>query len=300
MSIIFGPVNSRRFGLSLGVDLSPKIKQCNFDCVYCELKAAKPIFAAQNVPSVEEVVNGVKEALSQKGQFSFITITANGEPSLYPHLNELVKALNLVKQDKKLLILSNGTGVLDELKFKAILGFDVVKFSLDSAVKSTFFKIDRAIKSINLEQMIDKMSEFKALFKGELVMEVLVVQGFNDNELEFKALNEAFAKIKPDRVDISSIDRPSAYPVKAVSEEKLQSLAKLITAVPVLVPKRHFTRQNLDFSEKELLKMLTLRPQSEFDIENFSPSSKTNLQNLLKNSLIFTQELAGVKFYRAK
>lgn len=300
MSIIFGPVNSRRFGLSLGVDLSPKIKQCNFDCVYCELKAAKPIFAAQNVPSVEEVVNGVKEALSQKGQFSFITITANGEPSLYPHLNELVKALNLVKQDKKLLILSNGTGVLDELKFKAILGFDVVKFSLDSAVKSTFFKIDRAIKSINLEQMIDKMSEFKALFKGELVMEVLVVQGFNDNELEFKALNEAFAKIKPDRVDISSIDRPSAYPVKAVSEEKLQSLAKLITAVPVLVPKRHFTRQNLDFSEKELLKMLSLRPQSEFDIENFSPSSKTNLQNLLKNSLIFTQELAGVKFYRAK
>lgn len=300
MSIIFGPVNSRRFGLSLGVDLSPKIKQCNFDCVYCELKAAKPIFAAQNVPSVEEVVNGVKEALSQKGQFSFITITANGEPSLYPHLDELVKALNLVKQDKKLLILSNGTGVLDEFKFKAILGFDVVKFSLDSAVKSTFFKIDRAIKSINLEQMIDKMSEFKALFKGELVMEVLVVQGFNDNELEFKALNEAFARIKPDRVDISSIDRPSAYPVKAVREEKLQSLAKLITAVPVLVPKRHFTRQNLDFSEEELLKMLSLRPQSEFDIENFSPSSKTNLQNLLKNSLIFTQELAGVKFYRAK
>lgn len=300
MSIIFGPVNSRRFGLSLGVDLSPKIKQCNFDCVYCELKAAKPIFAAQNVPSVEEVVNGVKEALSQKGQFSFITITANGEPSLYPHLDELVKALNLVKQDKKLLILSNGTGVLDELKFKAILGFDMVKFSLDSAVKSTFFKIDRAVKSINLEQMIDKMSEFKALFKGELVMEVLVVQGFNDSELEFKALNEAFARIKPDRVDISSIDRPSAYPVKAVREEKLQSLAKLITAVPVLVPKRHFTRQNLDFSEKELLKMLTLRPQSEFDIENFSPSSKTNLQNLLKNSLIFTQELAGVKFYRAK
>ena len=235
MSIIFGPVNSRRFGLSLGVDLSPKIKQCNFDCVYCELKAAKPIFAAQNVPSVEEVVNGVKEALSQKGQFSFITITANGEPSLYPHLYELVKALNLIKQDKKLLILSNGTGVLDEFKFKAILGFDMVKFSLDSAVKSTFFKIDRAVKSINLEQMIDKMSEFKALFKGELVMEVLVVQGFNDNELEFKALNEAFARIKPDRVDISSIDRPSAYPVKAVREEKLQSLAKLITAVPVLV-----------------------------------------------------------------
>lgn len=300
MKIIFGPINSRRFGLSLGVDLSPAVKQCNFDCVYCELKAAKPICVAENVLSVDEIVFCVKEALEKKLEFDFITVTANGEPSLYPHLKELVNTLNLIKQDKKLLILSNGTGVLDEFKFNALLGFDVVKFSLDSAVEKTFFKIDRALKSVNLKQMIEKMSEFKAHFKGQLVMEVLVVQGFNDNECEFKALNEAFSKIKPDRVDISSIDRPSAYPVKAVSGELLQSLARHITSVPVFVAKRKTVKQNLDFSEEELLKMLALRPQSELDIQaSFSTLSKANLHNLLKNSKIWVQELAGMKFYRA-
>ncbi len=300
MKIIFGPVNSRRFGLSLGVDLSPMGKQCNFDCVYCELKPAKPISKAQNAPSVDEVVFAVKKELEKGVEFDFITLTANGEPSLYPHLYELVNALNSIKQDKKLLILSNGTAVLDELKFKALLGLDVVKFSLDSAVEKTFFKIDRALKSVNLSTMIERMAEFKAKFKGQLVMEVLVVQGFNDSEAEFKALNEAFSLIKPDRVDLSSIDRPSAYPVKAASDESLAKLATLITSTPVFLPKRHFTGENLEFSEDELLKMLALRPQSEFDIKRLSQNSKTLLQKLLESSKIWVDELAGVKFYRAK
>ena len=322
MNIIFGPVNSRRFGASLGVDLSPAHKQCNFDCVYCELKPAKPILHAQNAPSVDEVVFAVKKEFEKGIDFDFITLTANGEPTLYPHLKELVSALNLIKKDKKLLILSNGTGVLDEGKFKAMLELDVVKFSLDSAVEKTFFRVDKALKSINLAQMIDKMAEFKIQFKGQLVMEVLVVQGLNDSEAEFKALNAAFSRIKPDRVDISSIDRPSAYPVKPVSNEILENLASCITSVPVLVAKREnkgFAKdkvalsadkidfkddkfnEKIDFSESELLKMLTLRPQSEFDInEKFSELSKKNLQNLLEGSKIWVDELAGVKFYRTK
>ena len=299
MNIIFGPVNSRRFGLSLGVDLSGVRKQCNFDCVYCELKPAKPVLYSQNAPRVDEVVFAVKKELDKGIEFDFITLTANGEPTLYPHLDELIKALNLIKQDKKLLILSNGTGVLSEPKFKAMLGLDVVKFSLDSAVEKTFFRVDRATKSINLAQMIDKMAEFKAVFKGQLVMEVLAVQGLNDNEAEFKALNEAFLRIKPDRVDISSIDRPSAYPVKAVSENNLAKLATLITSAPVLLPKRYLSGNGAEFSEAQLLKMLALRPQSEFDIKAMSQNSKARLQKLLESSQIWVEELAGVKFYRA-
>lgn len=299
MNIIFGPVNSRRFGLSLGVDLSPAGKQCNFDCVYCELKPAKPILCAQNAPNVDEVVAQVQKAFDERLEFDFITLTANGEPSLYPHLDELIKALNLIKQGKKLLILSNGTGVLSEPKFKAMLGLDVVKFSLDSAVEKTFFRVDRAAKSINLVQMIDKMAEFKAVFKGQLVIEVLVVQGLNDNEFEFKVLNEAFARIKPDRVDIGSIDRPSAYPVKAVSDERLSKLAALITSAPVLLPKRHLGGKGAEFNEAQLLKMLALRPQSELDISAMSQNSKARLQKLLESSKIWVEELAGVKFYRA-
>lgn len=300
MKILFGPINSRRFGRSLGIDLSPNKKQCNFDCVYCELEAQKPQAKQDEIVSVEEIVLEVQNILEKNISFDFLTLTANGEPSLYPHLEELISSLRKIAKDKKLLILSNGTAVLDQDKFNALLKLDVVKFSLDSAISKTFYRIDRALKNIDLEKMIEKMAEFKTQFKGDLVMEILVVKDLNDNEEEFIALNQALAKIAPLRVDLSTIDRPPAYAVKKVSEEKLLELSKLITSTPVLLPKRHYEGEKLNFNEEELLKMLHLRSQSEIDIENkLDKASQVLLDKLIKEEKVKILNLAGVKFYKA-
>ncbi|EAJ2878921.1 radical SAM protein [Campylobacter coli] len=300
MKILFGPINSRRFGRSLGIDLSPSKKQCNFDCVYCELEARKPQAKQDEIVSVEEIVLEVQNTLEKNISFDFLTLTANGEPSLYPHLEELISSLRKIAKDKKLLILSNGTAVLDQDKFNALLKLDVVKFSLDSAIPKTFYRIDRALKNIDLEKMIEKMAEFKTQFKGDLVMEILVVKDLNDNEEEFIALNQALAKIAPLRVDLSTIDRPPAYAVKKVSEERLLELSKLITSTPVLLPKRHYEGEKLNFNEEELLKMLHLRSQSEIDIENkLDKASQVLLDKLIKEEKVKILNLAGVKFYKA-
>lgn len=300
MKILFGPINSRRFGRSLGIDLSPSKKQCNFDCVYCELEAQKPQEKQDEIVSVEEIILEVQGALEKNVPFDFLTLTANGEPSLYPHLDELISSLRKIAKDRKLLILSNGTVVLDQDKFNTLLKLDVVKFSLDSAISKTFYRIDRALKNINLEKMIEKMAEFKTQFKGDLVMEILVVKDLNDNEEEFIALNQALAKIAPLRVDLSTIDRPPAYAVKKISEERLLELSKLITSTPVLLPKRHYEGEKLNFNEEELLKMLHLRSQSEIDIENkLDKTSQLLLDKLIKEEKIKILNLAGVKFYKA-
>ncbi|EAK8542850.1 radical SAM protein [Campylobacter coli] len=300
MKILFGPINSRRFGRSLGIDLSPSKKQCNFDCVYCELEAQKPQEKQDEIVSVEEIILEVQGALEKNVPFDFLTLTANGEPSLYPHLDELISSLRKIAKDKKLLILSNGTVVLNQDKFNTLLKLDVVKFSLDSAISKTFYRIDRALKNINLEKMIEKMAEFKTQFKGDLVMEILVVKDLNDNEEEFIALNQALAKIAPLRVDLSTIDRPPAYAVKKISEERLLELSKLITSTPVLLPKRHYEGEKLNFNEEELLKMLHLRSQSEIDIENkLDKTSQLLLDKLIKEEKIKILNLAGVKFYKA-
>ncbi|ECV6798588.1 radical SAM protein [Campylobacter coli] len=300
MKILFGPINSRRFGRSLGIDLSPSKKQCNFDCVYCELEAQKPQEKQDEIVSVEEIILEVQGALEKNVPFDFLTLTANGEPSLYPHLDELISSLRKIAKNKKLLILSNGTVVLDQDKFNTLLKLDVVKFSLDSAISKTFYRIDRALKNINLEKMIEKMAEFKTQFKGDLVMEILVVKDLNDNEEEFIALNQALAKIAPLRVDLSTIDRPPAYAVKKISEERLLELSKLITSTPVLLPKRHYEGEKLNFNEEELLKMLHLRSQSEIDIENkLDKTSQLLLDKLIKEEKIKILNLAGVKFYKA-
>ncbi|EPB2291220.1 radical SAM protein [Campylobacter jejuni] len=299
MKILFGPVSSRRFGRSLGIDLSPSKKQCNFDCVYCELDPKKTQEKQDEIISIDKIISEVKAMLEKNVEFDFLTLTANGEPSLYPHLNELILSLRSIAKDKKLLILSNGTAVLDEDKFNALLKLDVVKFSLDSAVTKTFYRIDRALKNIDLEKMIEKMADFRARFNGDLIMEILVVKDLNDNEEEFKALNQALKKIMPLRVDLSTIDRPPAYAVKKVSEEKLLELSKLIDSTPVLLAKRHYEGEKLSFNEEELLKMLHLRSQSEIDIEvKFDEQSKTLLNQLIKEKKVKILDLAGVKFYK--
>ena len=110
----------------------------------------------------------------------------------------------------------------------------------------------------------------------------------------------AFDKIKPARVDISSIDRPPAHDVRGVSFERLGELLDLITTAPALIA--HITPLNApkELNQNELLKLLKMRPQSQYDIaNNLSQSTKNILADLIKHGKIHSQKLAGVIFYRA-
>ena len=298
---VFGPINSRRFGMSLGIDLSPKQKSCNFDCVYCELKGAKPVEEIENPPSVNEIISALKEALKAHQNIDVITLTANGEPTLYPHLKELVAKVNEIKGKAKTLILSNGSGARDQKISEALKGLDIVKFSLDSAVQSTFKKIDRNKSGIEVNELIKAMAKFRKEFKGELVLEILVVAGFNDKEEEFTALNEAINEIAPHRVDVGTIDRPPAYNVKGVDASRLEELASKIKGVPVTIARAHKIEQKYEFSKSEILAMLERRPQTTANVEeNFSEHSKQILNKLLQDGVVYQTDVAGVKFYKLR
>ena len=300
-TVVFGPINSRRFGMSLGIDLSPKQKSCNFDCVYCELKGAKPVEEIENPPSVNEIIGALKEALKAHQNIDVITLTANGEPTLYPHLKELIVKVNELKGRAKTLILSNGSGVRDQKICEALYGLDIVKFSLDSAVQSTFKKIDRNKSGIEVGELVKAMAKFRKEFKGELVLEILVVAEFNDKEEEFIALNEAINKIAPHRVDVGTIDRPPAYNVKGVDASRLEELASKIKGMPVTIARAHKIEQKYEFSKSEILAMLERRPQTTANVEeNFSEHSKQILNSLLQDGVVFQTNVAGVKFYKLR
>jgi len=299
--IVFGPINSRRFGMSLGIDLSPKQKSCNFDCVYCELSGAKTVNTIQDPPSVKEILIALKDALRTHQNIDVITLTANGEPTLYPYLQELVSEINKLKGIMKTLILSNGSGVCDPKICEALKELDIVKFSLDSAVQSTFKKIDRNKSGIEVSETIKAMAKFRKEFAGELVLEILVVAGFNDKESEFKALNVAINEIAPHRVDIGTVDRPPAYNVNGVDTKRLEELAEQISGVPVNIVKAHKIEQKYNFSEDEILEMLRRRPQTIANVEeNFSEHSKQILNKLLQQDVVYLADVAGVKFYKLR
>ncbi len=298
MRYTFGPVNSRRFGLSLGIDLSPDQKSCNFDCVYCELSGAKPTDKISNPPKVKEVIKEVKESLCKFPDIKVITITSNGEPTLYEHLDELVNGLNKIKEDKKLLILTNSSTICDEKVQKALLKIDIVKFSLDCASTKCFKKIDRPLKGIDITDITKCMVEFSNIFTNTLIVEILVVKGINDNKKEMREIYQVLKDIKPHRVDIGTIDRPPAYKVEAVDEKKLEELSHCFDNIAISLIRKNIPDKKENFSKEEILNLLSHRPQSEWDIEYFfSEDSKKILEKLLFDHKIIKEDIAGVAFY---
>jgi len=300
-NLTFGPVNSRRFGISLGIDLSPSHKQCNFDCLYCELAPA-PTMSTQSISyNVKDYVDAVKIALEKNPEIEVITITANGEPTLYPYLDHLVDKLNKIKQDKKLLILSNAALLTNHKIVKALKKIDIVKLSLDCASKECYKKLDRVDKSIDTDKMIDAIFNFKKVFKYELIMEVLFVDTINNGEKELDDIYDILYDLNPTRVDIGTIDRPPAYPVKAISYEELKKIADSFTNLNISIAHKNKISLDKFLSKDEILNLLDKRPQTIEDIDNLlNNESREIFDDLLKNNEIQEKNQAGVIFYASK
>jgi wyosine [tRNA(Phe)-imidazoG37] synthetase (radical SAM superfamily) len=301
MGIIFGPINSRRFGKSLGVDLSPNRKQCNFDCLYCELEPSKVIDRYLDIIEIDEVLRELKRALEIYKDIDVITITANGEPTLYPYLNELIDEINRIKGDKRVLILSNSSTIYKRAIQDTLLKFDSVKLSLDCATKRCLKRLDRAEKSIDIEDIKRGILEFSKRFKNELVIEILFVKGINDNSLEIDKLNQFLEKLNPTRVDIGSIDRPPAYRVEALDYKSLRDISlKFNSKLPVnIVSRRYDNLTPSYYSKEQILETLKKRPLTRDDIRVlFDKKSEKNLKELLDKNLVYIDKIGNLEFFR--
>lgn len=298
-SIIFGPIPSRRFGISLGIDLSPSKKQCNFDCLYCELEGAKTVDKMDTFPSVDEIIKAIKESFKNHPKIDVITITCNGEPTLYPKLNKLIDEINKIKGETKTLILSNGSTIYKKEIFEALLKIDIVKLSLDCISEKCFKKLDRQNKSVEIEKIVPSMIEFSQKTKKDFVLEILFVKNVNDNEEELNLLYEAIILINPKRIDIGTIDRPPAYKVNPVSYEFLEDVANKFRGLNVNIVFKNRPKQIISYNKEEILSMINRRPLTIEDIENmFDNQSKFFLEELIRNQEIGLVDNAGIKFYK--
>ncbi|MCR8711267.1 radical SAM protein, partial [Aliarcobacter butzleri] len=298
-SIIFGPIPSRRFGISLGIDLSPSKKQCNFDCLYCELEGAKTVDKMDTFPSVDEIIKAIKESFKNHPKIDVITITCNGEPTLYPKLSELIDEINKIKGETKTLILSNGSTIYKKEIFEALLKIDIVKLSLDCVSEKCFKKLDRQNKSVEIDKIVPSMIEFSQKTKKDFVLEILFVKDVNDKDEEIELLFNAVKQINPKRVDIGTIDRPPAYKVNPVSYEFLEDVANKFEGLNVNIVFKNRPKQIISYNKEEILSMINRRPLTIEDIENmFDNQSKIFLEELIRNEEIGLVDNAGIKFYK--
>ncbi|MCT7611253.1 radical SAM protein [Aliarcobacter butzleri] len=298
-SIIFGPIPSRRFGISLGIDLSPSKKQCNFDCLYCELEGAKTIDKMDTFPSVDEIIKAIKESFKNHPKIDVITITCNGEPTLYPKLSELIDEINKIKGETKTLILSNGSTIYKKEVFDTLLKIDIVKLSLDCISEKCFKKLDRQNKSVEIDKIVPSMIEFSQKTTKDFVLEVLFVKDVNDKDEEIELLFNAVKQINPKRIDIGTIDRPPAYKVNPVSYEFLEDVTNKFEGLNVNIVFKNRPKQIISYNKEEILSMINRRPLTIEDIENmFDNQSKIFLEELIRNQEIGLVDNAGIKFYK--
>ena len=300
MNILFGPVNSRRFGKSLGIDLSPSKKQCNFDCLYCELEPAKTMESYEDVVSVEEIMNVLKGSLAEHQDIDALTVTANGEPTLYPHLSELMNEIDAIKGDIKTLILSNSATIHTEQTQEALMKFDTVKLSLDCATARCLKRLDRADKSISIESIKEGMLHFRSKFSKALIIEILMVKGINDSPEEIEKLNEYLLKLNPTRIDIGTIDRPPAYKVEALSYEALREISFTFdSSLPIYIASRKkVVEKPSSYTQEDILYTIKKRPLTQEDVDVlFDDSSKERLQILIDKKEIETVNSSGYDFF---
>ncbi len=238
-STIFGPIRSRRLGVSLGVNLMPADgKVCTFDCLYCEAGYNAQGPGKAGLPSRDEVRDLLEKKLSEMSEagepLDVITFSGNGEPTLHPEfagvINDTIAARNRYYPSARISVLSNST-MLDNADVRdALLLVDNNILKLDSAIDSTMRLIDRPGKpSFNCGQLIGQLAEFG----DRCIVQTLLVRGTHGDKIvdnttpeELDALAEAYRRIRPKQIMLYSIDRPTPEKnLTRVPREELEAFA---------------------------------------------------------------------------
>lgn len=262
---IFGPVPSRRLGMSLGVDLVPK-KVCSLDCVYCEVgKTTKLTLERKEYIKSDKIKEELIDYFKNNPDPDYITFSGSGEPTLNSHIGEILQFIKLNKPEIPIAVLTNGTLFYNTSVRETIKNADVVLPSLDAASKNGFEKINRPQKDLHIDKIIEGLIDFRKEFKGTIWLEVLILPGYNDNDDELSALKNAILKIKPDAVQINTLDRPGTLPnLRGATRTELQRVVDFwgLNNVEIIAaaPERENIRSYRKDIETAILETIIRRP----------------------------------------
>ncbi len=278
MRWIFGPVPSRRFGRSLGIDLFRR-KTCSFDCVYCEVgptpettattsdggDASAPVFAP-----VDEVLDELRAYLAEHHDDlpDFITFAGSGEPTLHKGIGRIIAGIEAMTT-VPIVLLTNASLLHRPAVLQRVLGVDYLVPSLDAGCEATFRRVNRPTSSLTFDQLTRGLLDARAAFHGHYLLEVLLVQGVNTSDEELALLKSWVDRIQPDGVQVNTVFRPPAeQDAKPATQERIDRFVEMVgpLAKPVAYYERAGDRTRVvrhlrgDLLERVILKTVGIRP----------------------------------------
>jgi wyosine [tRNA(Phe)-imidazoG37] synthetase (radical SAM superfamily) len=222
---LFGPVPSRRLGMSLGIDLIPK-KVCSLNCVYCEVgKTTKLTLDRMEYVKYSQVIAELKQFMSNDPKIDYITFSGSGEPTLNSRIGDVINYIRKDYPDVKIAVLTNGTLLFDQKLRTELLQADVILPSLDAASQSAFEKINRPDSNLKIETYIQSLIDLRKEYKGNIWLEIFLLKGYNDSKDELDLLKNAILKINPDSIQLNTLDRPGTVAgLIPLSKNELQEI----------------------------------------------------------------------------
>lgn len=301
---LFGPVPSRRFGRSLGVDLTPH-KTCSFDCIFCQLgrTSSKTLARKEYVPT-REVVDELDDWLKTGGQADYITLSGSGEPTLHSGLGDVI---DFVRKATSIpvVLLTNGSLLHRPEVRSTASGADIVKVSLSAWDHFSFDYINRPIPGLDFKKLIEGQWQFRTQFKGELRMEVFIVWGVNSTPKDVGKIASLVKLIQPDRTQLNTVARPPAESfAEALPREHMEELTQLFEPVAEVVGEFAANGETrIQANEDTILGMLQRRPCTARQIAkglglHLNEVSK-HLGKLQRAGLVYEERKDGDIYYAA-
>lgn len=266
---VYGPVPSRRMGLSIGI--SPIAKgHCNYSCIYCQLGRTRHMTnERKEYFDCKELIEEFKIYLKDDIEFDVITIVGEGEPLLYKGLGKLISQLKLLT-DKPIAVITNGALLASHLVRKELKDADIVLPSLDASDEAMFKKINRPHGDIKFDEVIGGLKIFSKEYNGQLWIELMIIKDINDNKEFFLAFKDLLSEINYQKLYINSPVRPPAETfVEQASKEAIDEAISILGGISIdkLISEGFYSETEDDY--EAVLSIIKRHPMNQFEIKSF-------------------------------
>lgn len=286
---LFGPVPSRRLGVSLGIDLVP-LKTCTLNCVYCECGRTTDLTVTRKeYAPVKEVLAELDRFLKGKPALDYITFAGSGEPTLHRHMEQVIDFVKENHPQYPLCLLTNGTLFSSAAVREQARRFDLLIPSLDAATDKVFRKLNRPHPALKCAEIISGLAALRREYRGKICLEIFIVPGLNNTAGELRAIRAAIEKIGPDQVQLGTLDRPGAEPwVREAAPEEMREAAALLGGAAELIEEFSPPAKSPGFNENYrdiILQTIRRRPCTVEDLSRITGVHRAEVQKYLRRLL---------------
>ena len=305
--IAFGPVPSRRLGRSLGINNIPP-KVCTYSCVYCQVGKTRrmqvercPFYESEDI--FKSVSKKAKKAAKKGESIDYLTFVPDGEPTLDANLGheiDLLKSMGI-----KIGIITNASLIFREDVREDLMRADWISLKLDSIRQTRWRKINRPHRELDLDLILSGMLDFSKIFPGELVTEMMLVQGINIDSSIFKEMAEFISELNPAKAYLAIPTRPPAENwVRPPAPEDIniafQVFHEKLDQVEYLIGYEGNAFAFTGNVEDDLLSITSVHPMRESAVSDFLKKAETDwslVDKLIDQRKLVETEFEGRKFY---